>query len=79
MIRKKNKRQKTAVDTPDPSVLVSRIRKKYGLTLEELAHVGGWSFNTVHRWEKNKSRPHKNYYRKLLKIYEQGPESVRGE
>jgi len=36
---------------------VKRVRKKLGLTQEQLARELGVSFTTVNRWEKGKSEP----------------------
>ncbi len=60
--------------------LVKAIREKYRdykddpMTQDALAHIGGWTMNTVHRWETGKVRPHKNSLRALELIYELGPE-----
>lgn len=37
--------------------LISEIRKRTGMTQEQLAHQLGVTYLTVHRWEKNYSKP----------------------
>jgi putative transcriptional regulator len=43
----------------DIPALVKEVRRKLGLSQEELAHGLGVSFATINRWENGKSSPSK--------------------
>jgi len=58
--------------------LVKRIRKKLGLTQEQLAQRIGVTFSTINQWENGHRTPLPFLMKRLHELDNEHPESERG-
>ena len=47
---------------------IRKLRKKKGLTIEDIASKIGVSAMSLYRWETGKAKPHRTFLKKLEKI-----------
>lgn len=47
---------------------IKKLRKKLGLTIEELAVKVGVTSTTIYRWENNKVRPHRTFLKSMKSL-----------
>lgn len=59
------------MDVKDIPEIISQLRKKLGLTQEELASKLDVSFTTLNRWENGKIEPHGKAKKAILKLIEE--------
>lgn len=58
---------------------IKGIREKLKLTMEQLADKIGVSFQTIYRWEHDKSKPHKTFIKAILELEEKHDNGKQGK